>query len=54
MRQLLNLVYLTSQVMFVRFSHDGKRLASGSKDETVIIWNIEDVSLQCFHSACFL
>ena len=29
--------------MFLRFSHDGKRLASGSKDETVIIWNIEEV-----------
>eukprot|EP00795_Rhopilema_esculentum_P002550 gene2550-746_t len=28
-------------VMFIRFSHDGRRLASGSKDETVIIWNIE-------------
>ena len=39
-------IFSSSQVMFIRFSHDGRRLASGSKDESVIIWNIEDVSFQ--------
>ena len=29
------------QVWFVKFSNDGKRLASGSKDGEVIIWNVE-------------
>ena len=40
--------------MFLRFSHDGKRLASGSKDETVIIWNIEEVgSYFLIEVSCF-
>ena len=38
-RPLLPLPLL--QVWFVKFSNDGKRLASGSKDGELIIWNVE-------------
>ena len=37
------------QVWFLRFSHDGLKLASGSRDTTVIIW---DVSVSC--SPCLM
>ncbi|RPB03597.1 WD40 repeat-like protein [Choiromyces venosus 120613-1] len=30
------------EVWFVQFSNDGTRLATGSKDHTVIIWDLED------------
>lgn len=36
---------LRFQVLFIRFSHDGRKLASGAKDETVIIWKIDEVQL---------
>eukprot|EP00850_Spirogloea_muscicola_P018871 SM000177S03204 [mRNA] locus=s177:210935:220262:- [translate_table: standard] len=31
----------TDEVWYLQFSHDGKRLASASKDQSVIIWEIE-------------
>lgn len=34
----------TDEVWFVAFSHDGIRLASASKDQTCIIWSVEDWS----------
>ncbi|CUS10601.1 unnamed protein product [Tuber aestivum] len=33
------------EVWFVQFSNDGTRLATGSKDYTVIIWDLEVISL---------
>eukprot|EP00271_Cylindrocystis_brebissonii_P002200 TRINITY_DN125_c0_g1_i1.p1 TRINITY_DN125_c0_g1~~TRINITY_DN125_c0_g1_i1.p1 ORF type:complete len:625 (-),score=84.67 TRINITY_DN125_c0_g1_i1:650-2524(-) len=32
----------TDEVWYLHFSHDGKRLASASKDQTVIIWEVGD------------
>ena len=40
---LHRLVGHQDEVWFVRFSHDGTRLASASKDKTVIIWDIARV-----------
>lgn len=31
----------TDEVWFVSFSHNGKYLASASKDKTVIIWDLD-------------
>lgn len=33
------------EVCFCRFSHDGSRLATGSKDTTVIIWDVDPHTL---------
>lgn len=33
------------EVWFCRFSNDGKKLATGSKDTTVIIWDVNPVSI---------
>ena len=32
------------EVWFCRFSNDGTKLATGSKDSTVIIWDVDPVS----------
>eukprot|EP00897_Mesotaenium_endlicherianum_P008127 jgi/Mesen1/7342/ME000377S06567 len=34
----------TDEVWYLHFSHDGRRLASASKDQTVIIWEVGDGS----------
>ena len=47
----LNVIFLVLQVWFLRFSHDGLKLASGSRDTTVIIW---DVSVSCSHCLILL
>jgi len=36
------------EVWFCRFSNDGTKLATGSKDSTVIIWDVESVSFVKF------
>lgn len=33
----------TDEVWFCRFSPDGRKLASGSKDGTLIIWDVDKV-----------
>lgn len=35
----------TDEVWFLAFSHDGKFLASASKDKTVIVWNLVDFTV---------
>jgi WD40 repeat protein len=37
----------TDEVWFLQFSHDGKYLASSSKDQSAIIWQVS-VSLYVF------
>jgi len=39
----------TDEVWFVQFSHNGKFLASASKDKTVIIWNVQDGLAEPIH-----
>lgn len=36
----------TDEVWFVNFSHDGRFLATASKDSTVIVWRVSDWSIQ--------
>jgi WD repeat-containing protein 26 len=36
------------EVWFCRFSPDGLKLATGSKDNTVIIWDVDPVSIHQF------
>ena len=35
----------TDEVWYCCFSHDGTKLATGSKDLTVIIWEIDEVNV---------
>ncbi|XP_076318667.1 LOW QUALITY PROTEIN: WD repeat-containing protein 26-like [Tachypleus tridentatus] len=37
------------EVWFCRFSNNGQKLATGSKDSTVIIWDIDPVTLELRH-----
>lgn len=38
------------EVWFCRFSPDGLKLATGSKDTTVVVWDVDPVSMiYCFH-----
>ena len=42
---------MSLQVWFLRFSHNGSKLATGSRDGTVIIWDVSVSSsfiLQCY------
>jgi WD40 repeat protein len=32
--------WLCVQVWFVKFSHDGKKLATGAKDGNIIVWDV--------------
>ncbi|XP_013785732.1 WD repeat-containing protein 26-like, partial [Limulus polyphemus] len=40
----------SEEVWFCRFSNDGQKLATGSKDSTVIIWDVDPETLQLRHS----
>jgi WD40 repeat protein len=39
----------TDEVWFVQFSHNGKYLASASKDKTAIIWNVTEEPVRLMH-----
>lgn len=41
------------EVWFARFSHNGKKLATGSKDGTLIIWDVDLVTHQVLYRRCF-
>lgn len=38
------------EIWFCKFSHDGKRLASGSKDATIMLWDVDPVTHHVTHS----
>jgi len=38
----------TDEVWYIRFSHDGKYLASASKDATIVLWNVLDPTMKVF------
>ncbi|XP_076314197.1 WD repeat-containing protein 26-like [Tachypleus tridentatus] len=40
----------SEEVWFCRFSNDGQKLATGSKDSTVIIWDVDPETLELRHS----
>ena len=43
----------TDEVWFCRFSPDGTKFATGSKDQTLIIWDVHPVCVQTFSESVY-